>query len=46
MSVLKDLHTEGATVIVVSHDSRLMGYATQMVQILDGKIISESEPSL
>ena len=45
MSVLKELHEEGATVIVVSHDARLMGYATQMVQILDGKIIAESEPS-
>jgi putative ABC transport system ATP-binding protein len=46
MAVLKDLHQEGATIIVVSHDSRLTGYATQMVQILDGKIISESELSL
>ena len=45
MSVLKELHEEGATVIVVSHDARLMGYATQRVQILDGKIIAESEPS-
>jgi len=44
MSVLKDLHQEGATVLIVSHDARLTGYATQMVQILDGKIISESEP--
>jgi putative ABC transport system ATP-binding protein len=46
MSVLKDLHQEGATVIIVSHDSRLTGYATQIVQILDGKIVSESELSL
>jgi putative ABC transport system ATP-binding protein len=43
MGVLKTLHETGATVIVVSHDPRLTGYATQMVQILDGKIIPESE---
>jgi putative ABC transport system ATP-binding protein len=46
MSVLKDLHAEGATVIIVTHDSRLTGYATQIVQILDGKIVSESEHAL
>jgi putative ABC transport system ATP-binding protein len=46
MAVLKDLHAEGATVIIVSHDARLTSYATQIVQILDGKILPESEPSL
>jgi len=46
MSALQYLHAEGATVIIVTHDTRLTSYATQIVQILDGKIISESEHSL
>lgn len=46
MSVLGDLHREGATVVIVTHDIRLTSYANQIVQILDGKILPESEPSL
>ncbi|GAB4578482.1 MAG: ABC transporter ATP-binding protein [Anaerolineales bacterium] len=42
MHLLQDLHQDGATVIVVTHDSRLTGYATQVVQILDGKITNEN----
>ncbi|NUM47497.1 MAG: ABC transporter ATP-binding protein [Anaerolineales bacterium] len=42
MALLQELHTEGATVIIVSHDPRLTAYATQIVQILDGKITPES----
>ncbi len=43
MAVLQDLHREGATIIIVSHDPRLTSYATQIVRILDGKITPESE---
>ena len=41
MELLQELHREGATILVVSHDSRLTGFATQIIQILDGKITSE-----
>lgn len=43
MAVLQDLHREGATIIIVSHDPRLTSYATQIVRILDGKITPESD---
>jgi putative ABC transport system ATP-binding protein len=42
MELLQELHREGATIIVVSHDPRLTAYATQIVQILDGKLTPES----
>jgi len=38
MELLAELHREGATVLVVSHDMRLVNYATQVVHILDGYI--------
>ena len=38
MDLLAELHQEGATVLVVSHDLRLESYATQVVHILDGRI--------
>ena len=46
MAVLNGLQAEGATVIILSHDTSLTSYATQIDQILDGKILPESEPSL
>ena len=51
MELLAALHREGATVMVVSHDTRLVNYATRVVNILDGRIangrVSEkSDPGL
>lgn len=43
MEVLADLHRSGVTVIVVSHDSRNIPFATQVVNILDGKIDSNHQ---
>lgn len=41
MELLAKLHTDGATVLVVSHDARLKNYATRVIQILDGRIATE-----
>jgi ABC-type lipoprotein export system ATPase subunit len=38
MNVLADLHLEGATIIVVSHDPRMVNYASRVMHILDGCI--------
>jgi putative ABC transport system ATP-binding protein len=43
MQVLKDLHADGRTVLVVSHDPRMRAFATHLLFILDGKIVSEDE---
>lgn len=38
MQLLVDLHKTGATIVMVTHDTRLMQYATHIVEILDGRI--------
>jgi putative ABC transport system ATP-binding protein len=43
MQLLADLHHEGRTVLVVSHDPRIIYYATHKVYLLDGRIVSENE---
>ncbi|MDX1436440.1 MAG: ABC transporter ATP-binding protein [Anaerolineales bacterium] len=42
MQVLADLHRDGATVMVVTHDPRMMKYADRAVHILDGRITQEN----
>jgi ABC-type lipoprotein export system ATPase subunit len=38
MSVLADLHQAGATVLVVTHDPRMVKFADRVVNILDGRL--------
>ncbi|ADU96850.1 ABC transporter related protein [Thermovibrio ammonificans HB-1] len=39
MEVFKELHREGKTVIVVTHDEKIASYAERIVKIQDGKIV-------
>ncbi|HJS19378.1 MAG TPA: ABC transporter ATP-binding protein [Anaerolineales bacterium] len=43
MQVLSDLHTSGRTVLVVTHDPRMIRFATHKIFLLDGRIVSEDE---
>jgi len=43
MQLLADLHTSGRTVLVVTHDTRIMRFATHKIFLLDGKMVSEEE---
>lgn len=43
MHLLSQLHQEGRTVLVVSHEPRMSQYATQRVFLIDGKVVSEQE---
>ena len=43
MQLLSDLHRSGRTVLVVTHDPRMMRFATHKIFLLDGKQVSESE---
>ncbi len=43
MQVLADLHNEGRTVLVVTHDPRMIRFATHKIFLLDGRIVSEDE---
>ena len=41
MQLLAELHSQGRTVLVVTHDPRMTAYATHTVYMLDGRIVPE-----
>ena len=43
MQLLSDLHQSGRAVLVVTHDERMVRFATHKVFLLDGKVVSEQE---
>ena len=43
MQLLADLHSEGRTVMVVSHDPRMTHFATHTLRLLDGRLVSEHD---
>jgi ABC-type lipoprotein export system ATPase subunit len=40
MSLLSDLHHSGRTLIVVTHDPRMLHFATHVLYLLDGAVVS------
>ncbi len=43
MNLLSDLHRSGCTVLVVTHDQRMVRFATNVVHLLDGRIVHNGE---
>ena len=43
MHLLSELHKSGRTVLVVTHDPRMIRYATHRVFLLDGRTVSEED---
>jgi putative ABC transport system ATP-binding protein len=43
MLLLSELHKSGRTVLVVTHDPRMRQFATHLVFLLDGTVVSEAE---
>jgi len=41
MELLRELHREGATICMVTHDPRFAKHADRMVQMFDGRIVEE-----
>ena len=41
MNLLRELHREGATICMVTHDPRFARHATRAFHMLDGRIVSE-----
>ncbi len=39
MDVFKRLNSEGLTIVMITHDPRIAGYAGRVVKMLDGKIV-------
>ena len=41
MELLSELHRDGRTILVVTHDPRMAAYATHQIFLLDGRVVSE-----
>jgi putative ABC transport system ATP-binding protein len=41
MELLRDLHREGATICMVTHDPRFARHADRTVQLFDGRVVEE-----
>jgi putative ABC transport system ATP-binding protein len=41
MQLLSDLHGEGATICMVTHDDRFAGHAERSVHLFDGRVVEE-----
>jgi len=42
MDLLRELHREGATICIVTHDPRYARYADRTIHLFDGRIVEES----
>jgi putative ABC transport system ATP-binding protein len=43
MELLQQLHREGATICMVTHDARFAKHAERTVHLFDGKVVEETE---
>jgi len=43
MDLLQSLHREGATICMVTHDSRFAKHAERTIHLFDGKVVEETE---
>src|ERR1700748_2157537 len=43
MDLLRDLHAEGATICMVTHDPLFAAHAERQVHLFDGKVVAEGE---
>lgn len=41
MGILKELHREGRTVILITHDNEIAARAKRIIRIMDGKIVAD-----
>lgn len=43
MTLLKELHADGATICMVTHDPRFAAHAERQIHLFDGKVVAEGE---
>ncbi|WP_269936203.1 MacB family efflux pump subunit [Serratia liquefaciens] len=43
MGILKDLHTRGHTVVIVTHDMQIAEHAQRIIELSDGEIIADRQ---
>lgn len=44
MSLLSELHKEGATICMVTHDDRFARHADRQIHLFDGRVVEETNP--
>ncbi|GGO77682.1 ABC transporter ATP-binding protein [Nonomuraea cavernae] len=44
LSLLRDLHADGTTVVVITHDPEIAAWAPRRVRVRDGRIVSDDGP--
>jgi putative ABC transport system ATP-binding protein len=42
MDLLRDLHAQGSTLVMVTHDPRFAEYAERQVHLLDGQVVEDT----
>jgi putative ABC transport system ATP-binding protein len=42
MALLQELHREGATICMVTHDPRFARHAERTIHLFDGRVVEES----
>jgi putative ABC transport system ATP-binding protein len=45
MELVKSLNDEGMTIVYVTHDPRMAGFAKRVIEMQDGKIMNSGQPS-
>jgi putative ABC transport system ATP-binding protein len=43
MELLKELHAEGSTILMVTHDPRYSAYAERTIHLFDGRVVGEED---
>ena len=43
MGILRKLHSEGRTVVIITHDDDIARQAKRIIRIMDGKIVEDYE---
>ncbi|MGB5673401.1 MAG: ABC transporter ATP-binding protein, partial [Gemmatimonadota bacterium] len=43
MDLLKELHGEGSTILMVTHDPRYSAYAERTINLFDGRVVGEED---
>ena len=42
MELLRELHREGATIVMVTHDPRFARHAERTIHLFDGRVVEET----
>jgi len=46
MGLLQELHREGATIVMVTHDPRYAEHAERSIHMFDGQVVREERSAL